>query len=256
MLFALTTGAKIYYLTGAYVYLLAAGAVAIDGWLAARPGRIPVLAAATTLTTAVFTPLVLPVLPPTAIGSRHAMDKTLAETIGWPRLVDTVHNVWTPLPPGQRANTVIFMADYSEAAAINELGRGTGLPTAASAHNSYWWGPGNPDATAVVAVAPGPTAASGYAGYLGRFFTGVREVATLANPYGVRNIESRGHVNLCTGPANPGPSCGPTYATTTDRKPSHPHRFHRQVPNRAPCLAGALIAAGYRSGEPWLCRGT
>ena len=35
--FALTTGAKIYYLAGAYIYLLAAGAVAIDGWLAARP---------------------------------------------------------------------------------------------------------------------------------------------------------------------------------------------------------------------------
>ena len=34
--FALTTGAKIYYLAGAYIYLLAAGAVAIDGWLAAR----------------------------------------------------------------------------------------------------------------------------------------------------------------------------------------------------------------------------
>ena len=38
VLFALTTGAKTYYLGGAYVYLLAAGAVAIDGWLAARPG--------------------------------------------------------------------------------------------------------------------------------------------------------------------------------------------------------------------------
>ena len=34
--FALTTGAKIYYLAGAYIYLLAAGAVAIDGWLARR----------------------------------------------------------------------------------------------------------------------------------------------------------------------------------------------------------------------------
>jgi len=33
--FALTTGAKIYYLAGAYVYLLAAGAVRIEGrwWL-------------------------------------------------------------------------------------------------------------------------------------------------------------------------------------------------------------------------------
>ena len=39
VLFALTAGAKTYYLAAAYVYLLAAGAVAIDGWLQARPGR-------------------------------------------------------------------------------------------------------------------------------------------------------------------------------------------------------------------------
>jgi 4-amino-4-deoxy-L-arabinose transferase-like glycosyltransferase len=203
-LFALTTGAKIYYLTGAYVYLLAAGAVAVDGWLSARPGRVRNLVLATTLTTAVFALLVLPVLPPSGIGSSHKMDQTLAETVGWPQLVDTVRNVWTSLPPGQRANAVIFTADYSEAGAINELGRSTGLPTAVSAHNSeWWWGPGNPDATTVVAVAPGPTAAPGYATYLSRFFTSVREVATLSNPYGVHNIESGGHVYLCTGPRQP-----------------------------------------------------
>ena len=39
VLFALTTGKQGYYLAAAYVYLLAAGAVAIDGWLQARPRR-------------------------------------------------------------------------------------------------------------------------------------------------------------------------------------------------------------------------
>jgi hypothetical protein len=37
VLFAVTTGAQTYYLGAAYVYLLAAGAVAIDRWLQARP---------------------------------------------------------------------------------------------------------------------------------------------------------------------------------------------------------------------------
>ena len=41
LFFAVTVGAKIYHLAGAYVYLLAAGAVAVDGWLAARPGLAP-----------------------------------------------------------------------------------------------------------------------------------------------------------------------------------------------------------------------
>jgi 4-amino-4-deoxy-L-arabinose transferase-like glycosyltransferase len=204
VLYAFTTGAKIYYLTGAYVYLLAAGATAIDGWLYARARRIRSLAGATTLTTAAFAVLVLPVLPPTGLGPRHTMDQTLAETVGWPELVGTVHTVWTSLPPVQRANAVIFTADYSEAAAINELGRDEGLPTAVSGQNSeWWWGPGNPDATTVLAVAPGPNAAPDYATYLGRFFTSVRDVATLSNPYGVHNIESGGHVYICTGLLQP-----------------------------------------------------
>ena len=62
--FALTTGAKIYYLAGAYVYLLAAGAVSIDGWLAARPGRFRICMVATVVCTVVALPIVLPVLPP------------------------------------------------------------------------------------------------------------------------------------------------------------------------------------------------
>ena len=51
VLFALTAGAKTYYLGAAYVYLLAAGAVAIDGRPQARPGRFRNLMLATALTT-------------------------------------------------------------------------------------------------------------------------------------------------------------------------------------------------------------
>ena len=61
--FVLTTGGKIYYLAGAYIYLLGAGAVAIDGWLAARAGRLRRLLLATAVTTALAVPVVLPVLP-------------------------------------------------------------------------------------------------------------------------------------------------------------------------------------------------
>lgn len=204
VLFAVTTGGKIYYLAGAYVYLMAAGAVAVDGWLAAKPRRLRGLAVATAVTSAVMALLLLPVLPPTGIGPKHAMDSTLAETVGWPQLVGTVRTVWFSLPPDQRADAVIFTADYSEAGAINELGRGTGLPTAVSGQNTvWWWGPGNPNATTVVAVAPSPDAAGDYAAYLRRYFTQVRAAATLTNPYGVRNIESGGHVYVCTGLSEP-----------------------------------------------------
>ncbi len=202
--FALTTGAKIYYLAGAYIYLLAAGAVAIDGWLAGQPGRLRNLLLATAVTTAATLPLVLPVLPAADIGRTENVNAELAESIGWPQLVSTVRTVWTSLPPRQRASAVIFASNYGEASAINELGRGTGLPEAVSGHNSYWWwGPGNPRATTVLAVMPGPVDGTGDAAYLGRFFTSVRAVATLSNPYGIRNQEWGGHVYLCTGPRHP-----------------------------------------------------
>jgi len=133
---AVTTGAQTYYLAAAYVYLLAAGAVAIDRWLQARPGRLRNLLLASALTTAVAVPLVLPLLPVADIGWTYKINATLGETVGWPRLVRTVDGVWKSLPARQRARAVIFTADYGEAGAINELGRGTGLPTAVSGHNS------------------------------------------------------------------------------------------------------------------------
>ncbi|HLX48201.1 MAG TPA: glycosyltransferase family 39 protein [Streptosporangiaceae bacterium] len=202
--FALTSGAKIYYLAGAYVYLLAAGAVAIDGWLAARPGRLRRLLVATGITTAVALPAVLPVLPAADIGWTAKVNPVPVESAGWPQLVGTVHHVWASLPPRQRASAVIFAADYGEAGAIDELGRGTGLPTVVSGHNTYWWwGPGNPHATTVVAVAPGPEDVTGYGAYLSRFFTGVKVAATLSNPYGLHNEEWGGHVYICTGPRHP-----------------------------------------------------
>jgi hypothetical protein len=83
--FALTTGAKIYYLAAAYAYLLAAGAVAIDGWLHARPGRVRNLVVATALTTVAVLPIVLPVLPAADIGWTYKTNPDLGQSIGWRR---------------------------------------------------------------------------------------------------------------------------------------------------------------------------
>ena len=202
--FALTTGGKIYYLAGAYIYLLGAGAVAVDGWLAARARRLRGLLLATAVTTALAVPVVLPVLPPGDVGWTQKINPVMAESVGWPQLVSTVRAVWSSLPARERASAVILTSNYGEAGAINVLGRGTGLPQAVSGHNTYWWwGPGNPRATTVLAVMPGPADGGGDAAYLSQFFTSVRAVATLSNPYGLRNQEWHGHVYLCTGPRRP-----------------------------------------------------
>ncbi len=202
--FALTTGGKIYYLGGAYIYLLGAGAVAIDGWLAVRKARLRTLALATAVTTALTLPVALPLLPARDLGRTQKINPVLAESVGWPQLVSSVRTVWFSLPARQRASAVIFASNYGEASAINILGQGTDLPQAVSGHNTYWWwGPGNPRATTVVAVMPGLMDGSGDAAYLSKFFTSVRAVATLSNPYGLHNQEWHGHVYLCTGPRHP-----------------------------------------------------
>ncbi|WP_326656314.1 ArnT family glycosyltransferase [Streptomyces sp. NBC_00385] len=204
LLFAVTTGAQIYYLGGLYVCLLAAGAVGLDAWLHARPDRLRALMTATAASTALLAVIVLPILPPASIAWTYGISTNSGESLGWPQLVGTVNQVWTALPPQQRAGAVILAADYGEAGAINELGRGTGLPPAVSAHNTdWWWGPGNPAATTVIAVAPGPGHAPGYAAQLRRFFRHVTVAADVSNPYGVHNVEWGGHIYLCTGPRRP-----------------------------------------------------
>jgi hypothetical protein len=206
VLFAVTAGAKEYYLAAAYIYLAAAGSVAIDAWLHARAGRLRALVLVTAAIIAVTLPIALPVFPLSGPGQAFGRANPNAPySIGWPQLVRTVDAVWTSLPPSQRASAVLYADNYGEAGAINELGRGTGLPTAVSRQNSeWWWGPGNPHATTVVAVANGPDGGgTDYGGYLGQFFTSVRVAATLSNPYGIHNQQWGGYVYICTGPRQP-----------------------------------------------------
>ncbi len=206
VVFAVTAGAKIYYLAAAYIYLLAAGAVRLEGWWSTHRVRSGLVVAATALYTALVLPVVLPILPARDIGGMLSINAPLGEEVGWPELVHSVARVWNSLPAARRAHAVIFTGDYGEAAAINELGRGTGLPIAVSGHNNEWfWGLGNPAATTVVAVAPGPVDVTNHdeQAYLSRFFAHVRIAATLSNSAGLHNQEWGGHVYICTGLRRP-----------------------------------------------------
>jgi hypothetical protein len=200
--FGITAGAKPYYVAAMYFYLIAAGAVAIEGRLNERPRRLRGLSVVMVAVTLIVLPVTLPILPAN-ISSKFAVDPVTAETVGWPELVHTVSGVWHGLPAGQRSEAVIFTANYGEAGAINELGRADGLPEAVSGHNSEWfWGPGNPNATTVVAVVQKrPTdGAARYVRILRKDFAHVRLAATINNGHNVTNQEQGGHVYICTSP--------------------------------------------------------
>jgi 4-amino-4-deoxy-L-arabinose transferase-like glycosyltransferase len=204
--FMLTTGAQIYYVAGSYVFLLAAGAVALDGWLVARRSRMYRFVSGLTVSALVFAPFVLPILPIADVNVTSAVFPLQNQTVGWPQLVAAVRGVWFSLPAQQRANAVIYTDDFGSAGAINELGHGTGLPTAVSGHDTeWWWGPGNPHATTVVAVTLGPDSSSRSSNlsYLQQYFKNVRQAATLSNPWGIKNEYYQGQVWICTGLRHP-----------------------------------------------------
>ena len=212
--FAVTTGAKPYYLAATYFFLIPAGAVALEQRWIAEPRRRRNQYVALAVSFMVAASFTLPILPASRIGWTTKIDPVPTETVGWPEFVQTVARVWYGLPASQRASAVIFTGNYGEAGAINELGRQDGLPEAVSGQNNVWyWGPGNDRATTVVAVVQGPL--SGGAGrlvsQLRRDFSGVRDVAILHNRPGITNQEEGGHVYICTGPVRSWGAMWPTF---------------------------------------------
>ena len=224
--FALTTGGKIYYLAGAYIYLLAAGAVAIDGWLAARRPGSARCCWPRRVTTALAVPLVLPVLPAGDLGGTEKINAVLAESVGWPQLVELgPHGV--VLAAGQPARQRGHLhVELRRGQRDQRTGQGTGLPQAVSGHNTYWWwGPGNPRATTVVAVMPGqwtaaempPTSASSSPACGPSPRCPTRTACTTRS----------GTVTSTCAPARaaPGARCGRSYASTADAAGrTHPGR--------------------------------
>ncbi len=211
--FAATTGAKPYYLAGAYFFLIPAGAVTLERRWATEPGRLRNQYAALVVSFLVAASFTLPILPANWIGWTAQVDPVPTETVGWPEMVQTVAGVWHGLPAAQRASAVIFTGNYGEAGAINELGRRDGLPEAVSGQNNVWyWGPGNERATTVVAVVQGHPAdgAQQLVDQLRRDFSNVKAVAILHNRPGITNQEEGGHVYLCTGPVRPWGALWPT----------------------------------------------
>lgn len=148
------------YLGPAYTWLLAAGAVTWERWMASpgrRWARGPVLVLVM-LACVVRAPFSLPVLPveryvayAEALGVAPSTEerKALAELpqryadmFGWRELVDAVTAVYETLPPADRERVAIFTANYGNSGAIDYLGTPRGLPPSLSGHNNYWlWGP-------------------------------------------------------------------------------------------------------------------
>jgi Dolichyl-phosphate-mannose-protein mannosyltransferase len=193
-------GGKPYYPGAAFTFLLAAGSVPLERWLAARrplADRIkPAAAAAAAMLVGavVAAPVTLSVLPARALHTvpLQKINYDLAETIGWPKLVALVARDYDSLPGPARRQTTILTGNYGEAGALDRYGPGYGLPQAYSGANNFWlWGPPPPADTSAIAVNVDPA-------LLHREFAHVRLVATFFNGLGVSDDEQGAQIFLAT----------------------------------------------------------
>ncbi|HLG38156.1 MAG TPA: glycosyltransferase family 39 protein [Chitinophagaceae bacterium] len=142
IIFLLLGRGKSYYSLGVYPMLLAAGAVSLEKWSAAKQWfryAMPVLIIALTLP---FIPLLLPVWKPDKLAAfykSYGIDKTgllkwedrrdhqlpqdFADMLGWKELAGKTEQFFSVLPDSTKANTVIYCRNYGQAGALKFYGR-------------------------------------------------------------------------------------------------------------------------------------
>lgn len=204
---------KAYFIVPIYPVLLAAGAVAIEGWLPWNVLRGAVLAAVAGIGV-LLAPLALPVLPPEkyapyaaalgiptgAASSEHGQNGSLppqlAGMVGWPEMAAKVSAVYNALPPEERARAVFYGRDYGEAAALDIYGPAHhGPPVVAGNNNYFLWGPKGYDGSVVIVLGDDVTP-------LMKNYRNIELVGRIDNPF-AQNWEAHLPIYVLRGPHMP-----------------------------------------------------
>lgn len=205
VLFLVTRG-RGYYVAPAYVMLLAAGAVWLENWLAARTEKTRRIGSGVSwgmlaLGSLIGIILAKPIAP---INSplwdvTSSINEDAVEMIGWQDLTAQVAKIYGSIPENEKTRTVILAGNYGEAGALDLHGREYGLPRIISGANSLWYrGYGKPEPETAIVV--------GFESWYARsFFSSCEYQDTVKNSYGVKNEESTWHTSLylCRGPLRP-----------------------------------------------------
>ncbi len=145
---AFITAGRPYYVLPLTTVVLLVGFV---DW--AQRGRIRLLTWILVPSAAITIVLAVPVLPVSGVKVTAVVNEAVAETVGWPELVDQMAGVVRSLPPEEQEHVVLLTGSYGEAGAIDRFGPSRGLPRAYSGQNSYAdFGRPTDDHAVVVAV--------------------------------------------------------------------------------------------------------
>ncbi len=156
LLLALSGTSRAGYLAPAYIWLLAAGAVAVTGWIQAGWARGSIVAVLA-LSGAALAPLALPVLSVPSYVSYSSwlgiqprteerkelanLPQFFADMHGWNQIAGSAEQVVGQLSEEEKAKVTILAPNYGVAGALQHLA--PHLPPVVSGHNNYWlWGPG------------------------------------------------------------------------------------------------------------------
>lgn len=135
-----------------YVLLLAAGAVAFDGWIGIDADRWRRVMTFLVIVALVAVPATTPLLAPRDYATLfHDVDGSVGEEVGWPEMVQLVAGVREVLPAPELPDLRIVTASAGAAAAIDHYGPARGIPrgTALSGEGAYaaFWPDGEPAGT-------------------------------------------------------------------------------------------------------------
>jgi len=212
----LVLGGKSYYPLPAYPWLMAAGGVAFEKFVAqAKAWRWLKLAYPAVLVTAgmLTVPFGVPILTvdtflrymqalpyarsvKTERDATAALPQIYADMFGWENIATTVARVYRELPEQEQAGCAILAGNYGEAGAIDHFGPKLGLPRAISGHNSYfYWGPR--DYTGACVILFGERAERHK-----ELFGEVTAAAQISNPRGMPSEQSL-TVYVCRKPSAP-----------------------------------------------------
>jgi len=191
----LATGGQPYYPYGLLCTLFAAGSVVTADWLGRgrRGSRFALLGAATGVNAVVSALIALPLVPIGTLGDTPipVMNQTARDSVGWPRYVDQVVQIYEGLPAPDRARAVVLTGNYGEAGAVARLGASR-LPQVYSGHNELWYyGPPPQWATVTILVGVGEPSA------LGENFGNCVLAGRLDNGVGVDNEEQGRALVVC-----------------------------------------------------------
>jgi 4-amino-4-deoxy-L-arabinose transferase-like glycosyltransferase len=145
--FFLVERGRAYYPLPADSIAVAAGTIAIAGWL--RTGgrrRWAVLVPLLLVEAAVLVfalPVVLPVRSTASMISSGVWKNSFyKDEIGWPELATETVSAWKTLPATERVRAAIVAENYGEASALEHFGPARGLPQVLSGHLSWqYWRP-------------------------------------------------------------------------------------------------------------------